>query len=440
MLTRMLSRISLLSIILTSGAVAGGRYLIRVPSGNIGSVVARHGLTVDRTLQGSGKDLFVVRFPEGRDARALFFDASVQNAEEDGRLLLPELAAALSPRASAQLNLAKPAPLAFYGTQALGSYINQPATDVVWLDGARRLATGRGIVAVLDTGVDVKHPVLRDSLVQGYDFTRGVFGGSEMDDLDQSTSTILDGMQSTSTILDKSKTLVLNQSTTAILDQSTSTILDQARESLPPAFGHGTMVAGLVHLIAPTAKIMPVKVFNGDGSTTMSQIVDGIYWAVDHGANVINMSFSSTAASKELKKAIDYAGSKGVICVASAGNDGKNITVYPAGYGVVGVGSTNNWLVRSSFSNFGSSVTVGAPGEGVITLFPANNYAAAWGTSFSAPLVAGGAALLVQLADKTNQSQAARALSAAWPLPGQQLGAGEVNMSWACIYRLTHRN
>jgi subtilisin family serine protease len=94
-------------------------------------------------------------------------------------------------------------------------------------------------------------------------------------------------------------------------------------------------------------------------------------------------------------------------------------------------------MVRSSFSNYGPNVDLAAPGEGDITLYPYNNYAAGWGTSFSAPLVSGSAALLVQIASSTNESQATQALSKAIPI-GQQLGAGELNALLACLYQYIH--
>jgi thermitase len=202
------------------------------------------------------------------------------------------------------------------------------------------------------------------------------------------------------------------------------------------------MVAGLIHLVAPAAKLMPVKVFSSNGTSTLSNVVNGIYWAVDHGANVISMSFNSTQSSSELKNAINYANSHGLICVASVGNDGKqNPSVFPAGYlsQVIGVASTNNSDIRSTFSNYGNTlVDVAAPGEGDVTLYPGNNYAEGWGTSFSAPLVAGGAALLVQLGgNHINVAQATQAILQAIPT-GQGLGAGEVDLFQACLYELIH--
>src|SRR5262249_41072068 len=152
---------------------------------------------------------------------------------------------------------------------------------------------------------------------------------------------------------------------------------------LPPALGHGTMVAGLVRLAAPTAQIMPLRAFTNDGAASEFDIVRAIYWAVDHGANVINMSFSLLAQSEELLRAVNYANDHDVICVSSAGNTGKETLVYPAGFRVViGVGSTTNLDTRSDFSNFGNGlVRIAAPGA-LITSYPGGGYAAVWGTSF----------------------------------------------------------
>src|SRR5437879_9053997 len=99
---------------------------------------------------------------------------------------------------------------------------------------------------------------------------------------------------------------------------------------------------------------MPLKVFDADGAALLFDILRAIYYAVDHGAKVINMSFSTEQRSAELKRAINYAVSRGVICVSSAGNNGARLRVYPAAFGnVLGVGSTSNLDARSTFSNFG---------------------------------------------------------------------------------------
>lgn len=206
--------------------------------------------------------------------------------------------------------------------------------------------------------------------------TAGV--ASEWSDVDGSLVSILDG--SLVSILDHASVVILNGSTVGILDQDTSTALDPAQ--LPAAFGHGTMVAGLVHLVAPTAKIMPLKAFRSDGTSTVFDVVRAIHYAVEHGARVINMSFSSTAISPEIAHAISLATSMGVICIASAGNLGQELLVYPAARrNVLSVASTTSMTpaMRSSFSNYSAAlVSLGAPGEGMITSYPGGNYAGAW--------------------------------------------------------------
>jgi subtilisin family serine protease len=250
-------------------------------------------------------------------------------------------------------------------------------------------------VAIIDTGVDANHPLLRNVVAPGYDFTRNVAGSaSDLIDLTQSTAAILE--QSTAAILEQNSVVTLNQSTAAILEQSTAAILE-GLPSLPAAFGHGTMVAGLVHLVAPTAKILPLKAFNADGTSQLSDIIRAIYYAVDNGARVINMSFSVEEPSAALMRAVAYATNHRVTCVAAVGNRGREMVVYPAAYrNVIAVASTSNTDQRSVFSDYGDAVvTLAAPGETLITTYPGAHYAGVAGTSFSAALVSGGVALML---------------------------------------------
>jgi thermitase len=179
---------------------------------------------------------------------------------------------------------------------------------------------------------------------------------------------------------------------------------------------------------------MPLRTFGADGSATISQIVQAIYFAVDRRVDVINMSFSVKQDSPTLKAALDYAVSQGVICVASAGNDGMATQVWPAAYGnVLGVAATDNQMIRSSYSNYGTPlVTLAAPGDGVITTYPKEHYAQVWGTSFSAPMVSGAASLLLDMNGKTNGAMAEKDLSHATAI-GQELGAGELDLYQACL-------
>ena len=281
-------------------------------------------------------------------------------------------------------------------------YLNQPATLLLELDPAQSTFRGDATVAIIDTGIDPNHPLLVDRVVPGYDFVSDVAGSaSEMADLDQSTAVILD--QSTAVILDQSTAVILDQSTAVILDQSTAVILDT--NNIPPTFGHGTMVAGVIHRAAPEAKLMPLKAFDANGHASLYDIVDAIYYAVDNGANVINMSFSLETFSPELMRAINYAARNGVACVASAGNLGEETLVFPAAFGnTLGIASSDDADELSAFSNWGSDlVTVAAPGENIVTTFPGGRWAVATGTSFSAPWVSGAVALF---ADKLGTKHA----------------------------------
>jgi thermitase len=189
------------------------------------------------------------------------------------------------------------------------------------------------------------------------------------------------------------------------------------------------MVAGVMHLTAPTAQILPLKAFHADGTGNLSDILRAVYYAVQNNAKVINMSFDLTQNSTELADAINYASKNNLICVASSGNDGKMEVVYPAGWqGVIGVASTSDQDQRSTFSNYGDQVVwVAAPGEAIITTYPFGNYAAGWGTSFSSPFVAGTAALLLNTQPQVNPAQAAWAVSNAKWL-GPNMGYGRINV------------
>jgi subtilisin family serine protease len=403
-------------------------FILRAPANRVAEIARRHGLTIIRTLDPHAHDVFLVegpstfgtRFDSIRDADLPALeqfvgevqgDPEVQHFEANTALVTPELPSGISlnqTAATIQASLTDRTIVDYFGTQAWRGYVNQPAAGAIHLSAAQDAgATGAGIIAIIDTGVDPNHPLLQRSLVPGYDFITDTEGdASEWSDVDGSLVSILDG--SLVSILDHSSVVVLNGSTVGILDQDTTTALDPSQ--LPAAFGHGTMVAGLVHLVAPTAKIMPLKAFRADGTSRVFDVVRAIHYAVEHGARVINMSFSATAISPEIAHAINVATSSGVTCVASAGNLGQELLVYPGALrNVLGVASTTSTTpaTRSSFSNYGAAlVSLGAPGEGVITIYPGGNYAGAWGTSFSAPLVAGAAALLLQADPERDQARA----------------------------------
>jgi subtilisin family serine protease len=422
-------------------------FLLHAPPEHIEEIAARHGLTVVRALDVPPYDVFLVRASgvitngiigdSGMTVaqavvNAVSSDPEVAGIEPNALAIAPETPSGLqldqSP-VSILDALGDPTLVDFSGVQVWNHYLTQPAASAIRLPQSRPLATGAGvIVAIIDTGVDPAHPLLQGSLVPGYDFVNDIAGAaSEWTGVNSTVAAVLD--QSPVSILDHVPVTV-NQSAIVIVSAQTAAALPTVQ--VPAAFGHGTMVAGLVHLVAPGAKIMPLKAFNADGTSRIFDIVRAIYYAVDHGARVINMSFSTVTWSPEVTRAINMATSQGVICVSSAGNFGQELIVYPAGQrNVVAVGSTNTAspAARSSFSNYGDAlVSLGAPGAGVITTFPGGHYAGAWGTSFSTPLTAGAAALLVQLDPTANHDKASALLGRAEAMAPAGMGKGRLNV------------
>jgi subtilisin family serine protease len=210
----------------------------------------------------------------------------------------------------------------------------------------------------------------------------------------------------------------------------------------PPyqAFGHGTMVAGILHLVAPQASLLPLKAFKADGTGNLSDIIRAVYLAAQNKANVVNMSFDLQSPSSELSKAISSAEAQGVVFVASSGNDGKIEMVYPASFAnVMGVASINDENQRSSFSNYGNQVVwISAPGEAIVTTYPFGGYAAGWGTSFSSPFVAGAADLLDNESASMSQTTAKASLAHADPLLAIGMGVGKLNVFQATAFSHSH--
>ncbi|HEY0703961.1 MAG TPA: S8 family serine peptidase [Candidatus Acidoferrales bacterium] len=386
------------------------------------SICLNNGCTVVGNLDGSANQVFLVRPVKGLLpqllADVLRLVSGIIDAEPDQVLVIPPNEAGKTIYSTAPQGLWDTTPVNYYGTPVTHGYVNQPAAQIVRLPLAQNVfnVSGAGIVADIDTGVDPNHPALKSVLLQGYDFTRSQVGGSEMNDI---TVTAPPPCETCAAAY-------VNQHTAAMLDQHTAAMLDGSQYE---AFGHGTMVLGMVHLVAPTAKLLPLKAFSADGSGSLSNILAAIYYAVAHKANVINMSFDLTSSSTELTDAINFANSQNVILVASAGNDGKNEMVYPAGLPhVMGVASTNNQDQRSTFSNYGNQIVwVAAPGEGVITTYPFGSYAAGWGTSFSSPMVAGTASLILNAQPKANQNTAALALTNS-KFVGANMGYGRLDV------------
>jgi subtilisin family serine protease len=252
---------------------------------------------------------------------------------------------------------------------------------------AEAVASSRGgskdvVIAIVDTGVDLKHPDLKDKLVKGYNATGigGLFGlGSAADDN-----------------------------------------------------GHGTHCAGIAAAItnnnvgiagmAPNCKIMPVRVLAGAGSGSLLSVAKGITWAADHGADVISLSLGGPGTMATLGEAVKHALSKNSVVVAAMGNSGHNGNPisYPAAYpGVISVGATDSEDKIAMFSSFNKYCSVSAPGVKIWATTPTydvwltknsggritKEYSFMSGTSMATPLVAGLAGLVRSVHPKMPPAQ-----------------------------------
>jgi subtilisin family serine protease len=249
----------------------------------------------------------------------------------------------------------------------------------IYLDEAHRFTTGHPqvTIAVLDTGIEYNHPETAHAMLPGKDFVN-----------------ILDGaMQFIGDYLDYD---------------------DDPGDEV----GHGTHVSGILAAkgmkmpvgVAPQCKILPVRVLGAlkrgnsvVGAGLIDNINTGIKWAVDNGADVINMSLGIKHEGGGLphEEVIRYALAKGATIVAASGNDGTNDKYYPGALpGVVAVGAIDENGQVALFSTYGGHVSFTAPGTRIFSTFPPSTYAFSTGTSQAAPFVAGGVALLKSYALK----------------------------------------
>lgn len=216
---------------------------------------------------------------------------------------------------------------------------------------------GEGVsVAVLDTGICVNHPDLRQNIAGTANFSKSKYD---------------------------------------VEDQS----------------GHGSHVAGTIAAVdngigmigvAPEAKIYAAKVLNDDGSGGMSNIIRGIRWAIAQGVDIINLSLGTQSQpSEELHEAVKEAVRQGVLIVAAAGNENSTIG-WPARYPeTICVSAVDEKDSRASFSNTGVENIIAAPGVDITSTYKKNLYAKLSGTSMACPIISGAAALYISYIKKT---------------------------------------
>jgi subtilisin family serine protease len=300
-----------------------------------------------------------------RDATPRTIAAALAKAHVSVGVAIPQVRTDLldvdpSRRADALASLRSSAGVASAGLEPLADALDTSPNDSDWPRQVGLRVAGfpkawditrgasRIVVAVVDTGVDPDQPDLRGALVPGYDFVN-----SDADPRDDE--------------------------------------------------GHGTAVAGIIAArsdnrqgvtgVCWLCSIMPIKVLDATGTGDDTVIAAGIVWAVDHGAQVINLSLGGPATSPGLTAAVAYATSKGASVVAAAGNSGTTTPFYPAADpSAISVAATTPDDTAYPWSNFGQWVDVAAPGCNIAPVL-SGGYGTFCGTSSATPVVSGLAAL-----------------------------------------------
>ncbi|MEZ4732240.1 MAG: S8 family serine peptidase [Caldilineaceae bacterium] len=174
------------------------------------------------------------------------------------------------------------------------------------------------------------------------------------------------------------------------------------------ASGHGTHVAGIIHLVAPDAHIMPLRVLDSQARGDIFRLAEAIIYATDHGANVINLSLGTRDESALLAEVTQRATMLGVTVVAAAGNLNEKDRQYPAaGQCVLAVTALDEQQRKADFANYGSWIDLAAPGVGIYSTLPPDGYGWWSGTSMATPWVAGQAALIYSMNARLNVRQIA---------------------------------
>lgn len=341
----------------------------------IAAINATYGTTTLRPLLNSA-GIYLLQVPNGTTAKAL-----AEAMTGDLRLLY------------AEPNFVGEAPEGAgrhtwgWGGNDAAPLDSQYAINQLGLPAAWQTSRGAGVVvAVLDSGMQLAHPTLATVwTLERYDFV----------DDDGDPQSVADGA-------------------TAI------------------AFGHGTHVAGIIHLVAPQARIMPLRVLDNQARGDIFRLAEAIIYATDHGANVINMSLGTAEESALLDDITRRATARGVTVVAAAGNLNEKDRQYPAASQcVLAVTALDEKQQKADFANYGSWIDLAAPGVSIYSTLPPDGYGWWSGASMATPWVAGQAALIYSLNARLTVRQiaelmvgTAQSVDGANPQVRGKLGAG----------------
>jgi len=280
-------------------------------------------------------------------------------------------------------------------------FADQTAMQRIALDEAHQVSRGTGVtIAVLDTGIDFDHPALAGHIGDwSYDYV----------DEDQDPSESANGLD------------------------------DDEDGTTDEGYGHGTMVAGLIALIAPEAEIMPLRVLNDEGLGTIFDVARAMTHATAHGAQILNMSFGAPQHMQTIYQRFHVTEAHGGTCICGAGNrDVELPALYPAidprAIMVTGLDSAD---VKADFADYHTHVLVAAPGVGIRSAYPGDEWALGSGCSFATPIIAGAAGLILSLGeDMETEDLRARLHQGVDPIYGipenqpylNRLGGGRINL------------
>ncbi|MGD8921740.1 MAG: S8/S53 family peptidase [Candidatus Zixiibacteriota bacterium] len=308
--------------------------LADVDSVSIADINATYGTTVSQYL--SQLNIFLLNAPAGADLEQLAADM-----QSHPFILTAHPNYMVDPLQAVQGSFP------FSDDKGTGDYDEQPAAGTLHLTDAHGINTGAGaIVGVIDGGVNYNHPIFDGMVQSGYDY----------------------------------------------VDDDTDAFDEEGGDNS----GHGTFVAGVIHLVAPDATIRAYRVSDRSGNSDGYLVAEAILQAVEDGCNVINLSMVMTSEHSAIKDALAYARANDVMVIVAAGNGQSDIPTYPASDpNTICVAALDTLNRLADFSRYGADVDICAPGTGIYSPYLDTGYAWWGGTSFAAPFVSAQAALII---------------------------------------------